>query len=130
MCSIDDSELFAIYESRERKARKPHTCAECRRDIAQGETYRLCKGMLPGFGWMQSKICAHCCVGADWLIQECRGFSLDMVREEIHEHAQEYQKTGLWRLVAGADRKWRRFDGSGLMAIPRLPPVTHMDARG
>lgn len=124
MCSIDDGERFAIYESKRRKARKPHHCSECRRQIEAGETYFWGRGLLPGDGWWATKICAHCEVGADWLVNQCGGFSFDMVREEIHEHAQDYRERGLWRLTVGMDRKWQRFDGAGLMPVPKMPPLS------
>jgi hypothetical protein len=129
MCAIDDAEIFVKWERRERKAIKPHECSECRREIAKGETYHFEKGLLSGMGWESSKRCAHCEVGARWLVEECHGYCINQVREEIHEHAQDYHAKGLWRLVVGADRKWQRFDGAGLMPIPAMPPVSAPLAR-
>src|SRR5690348_15578203 len=120
MCSIDDAEPLVSYEKWHSIARKPHTCSECRREIAKGERYLTAKGLMPGDGWWKTKQCAHCEVGADWLLKECGGWSFDMVREDIHEHAQDYRKAGLWRLTAGMRRKWQRFDGAGLMPIPKM----------
>jgi hypothetical protein len=71
------------------------------------------------------KLCQHCQIGADWLREECGGFCQDGVKEEIFEHAQDYRSLSLYRLSVGADRKWQRFDGAGLMPVPKLPPLSH-----
>jgi len=127
MCSIDDAERFVKYTTKRRKAIKPHRCHECRRDIQKGERYYFAKGLMPGYGWSQVKMCAHCEVGADWLVAECGGYCFEQVREEIREHADDYRSVGLWRLTVGMNRKWQRFGSAGLMPIPEMPPVS--DAR-
>ena len=122
MCAIDDAERCDVWNEGDKKARKPHVCSECRREIAKGETYRRIDALYDGH-WTTSRQCQHCRVGADWLSEECGGYLMDGVCEEIHEHAQEYRSLALWRLVAGADRKWKRARG-GLMPVPRMPPLT------
>lgn len=123
MCRIDDAERCAVWNQRDLVARAPHVCSECRRTIERGEPYRRIGWLFDG-GWSTSKICAHCRIGADWLNAECSGHMADGVREEILEHAEEYRDVGLWRLTAGMERKWQRFDGAGLMPVPKMPPVS------
>lgn len=130
MCSIDDAEHFVIEESGHRNARKPHVCSECRRQIEIGETYYWSRGLMSGDGWWKTKQCAHCEVGKDWLTKECGGWCFDMVREEVHEHAEDYRSFGLYRLSVGANRKWQRFDGAGLMPIPKMPPLSSPERKG
>ena len=124
MCNIDDAERCSVWDEADHRASKEWVCTECRRSIARGERYRRVAGLYEG-AWTIMRICAHCVVGANWLTAECGGYLLDGVREEIHEHAQEYRSASLWRLVVGADRKWTRFDGTGLMPIPKEPPLSH-----
>jgi hypothetical protein len=62
-------------------------------------------------------LCAHCQVGADRLQKECGGYLLEYINDEVREHAQEYGSLPLWRLVAGAGRKWRRKNGERMRAI-------------
>lgn len=123
MCSIDDAEPFAIYDNWIRPARKPHKCDGCGREIAKGEEYQFGKGLLPGDGWWKEKLCGHCLVSAQWLVAQCGGYSMGGVAEEIHEHAQDYRERGLYRLTIGTRRKWQRFDGAGLMSVPKMPAV-------
>jgi hypothetical protein len=68
-------------------------------------------------------LCAHCQVGADRLQKECGGYLLEYINDEVREHAQEYRSLPLWRLVAGAGRKWRRKNGE-LMPLPAMPPLS------
>jgi hypothetical protein len=44
-------------------------------------------------------------------------------RIRVKEHAQEYRSLSLWRLVAGAGKKWRRKNGD-LMPVPAMPPLS------
>ena len=75
-------------------------------------------------------VCSHCVVGVRWLIINCGGYIGSDVRDELREHAEEYHHTPhavpLLRLVAGMRRKWKRFDGKGMMEIPALPPPLHV----
>lgn len=124
MCAIDDAERFSIWVEDQRRAAKEHSCSECGRQIAKGETYLYTKGLMSGYGWSVAKLCAHCKVGAAWLSKECGGYLQHGVREDIREHAEEYRSAFLWRLVVGADRGWERFDKTGLMKIPTSPPLS------
>lgn len=112
----------AICETSDRKAAKEHKCSECRRVIAKGESYRLIDHLFQG-EWWHTKVCAHCQVGMRWLTKECGGFPIGAANQDVCDHAAEYHSAPLWRLVVGANRKWARFDGAGLMSIPKMPPV-------
>ena len=123
MCAIDGAERYDVYETSNRRARKPHKCGECGRPIIVGELYRSSRGLFEG-SWNTNCICAHCQIAADWLTENCAGFVDNGVYEDIHEHAEEYFAIALpiYRLCVGMRRKWVRFDGAGLMPPPRLPP--------
>lgn len=127
MCRIDDGELCDIWREAERRAAKEHKCTECGRQIAKGERYLRIEGLYDG-SWTTMRVCAHCRVGADWLRAECGGFTLDGVIDEVREHAEEYRRASLWKIVVGSSRKWRRFDGAGLMAVPTMPPLSRPSA--
>lgn len=123
MCAIDDCEPCQAYYDDDRRAAKPHRCGECNRDIAKGETYRYSKTLSDG-KWSANKTCSHCMVGQRWLSINCGGWLFSQVAEEMWEHAEEYPLLAvpLLRVKIGMQRKWKRFDGAGLMALPRLPP--------
>ena len=122
MCRIDGAERCMVIQSKDRKAAKMHLCSECGREIALGETYHYETTIFEG-SRDSSKTCAHCMVGREWLIKNCGGFIYGEVIEEIQEHGDEYPKLRLplYRVVAGARRKWQRF-GNGLMTVPKMPP--------
>lgn len=129
MCAIEYAEPCDIWnETNVRAARKPAQCSECRRTITIGEPYRHIKA-LSDRHWYTSRQCQHCCVGADWLSAECKGYMLDGVADEIREHAEEYRDAGLWRLVVGTKRRWQRPDGS-LMPVPRMPKLSNTSLKG
>ena len=121
---IEGSERCDVWEVTQPRARVEHECTECHRQIDRGEPYLRIGALFEG-QWDTMRVCQHCQVGADWLTAECGGFCTHGVREDIHEHAQEYRTAGLWRLVVGAGRKWLRFDGNGLMPVPKLPALSH-----
>lgn len=122
MCMIEDAEPCQVSRSSIVRARKPHTCEECGRQIAVGDRYlyafMVCDG--DAFG---CAACAHCQVAQSWLIENCRGFCWGSVREDIEEHIREYPDLafGLNRLRAGMKRKWAAFRSDGLLPVPRLP---------
>jgi hypothetical protein len=51
------------------------------------------------------------------------------INEEVREHAEEYRKLSLWRLVAAAGKKWRRKNGE-LMPVPAMPPPVRPRSHG
>lgn len=122
MCRIDGAERSVVIQSKDRKAIKEHRCSECRRPIAAGETYHYETTIYDGQR-DSSKTCAHCCIARQWLIKNCGGFIYGEVIEEVQEHGEEYRqlRMPLYRVVAGARRKWQRF-GGGLMPVPAMPP--------
>jgi hypothetical protein len=128
MADLSDGDFdFATHE--DRKARKEHRCGECWRTIAKGETYRLHTSCYDHYV-CTSKVCAHCQVACRWLSQNCGGWIFEAVREDIHEHVSEYPGLALplLRLEVGMRRKWRRFDGAGLMRAPVPPPNINVEA--
>jgi len=125
MCMIDEADgRLEFYNARMVIARKPHRCGECGREINRGETYHAASGKF------EDKVdtyrtCAHCRVAGEWLERECGGHLIGDIEEDIWDHCLEgVYGFDLARLVAGMRRKWQRFDGRGLMAIPRMPKLT------
>ena len=124
MCRADGADSwpeFSTYEMR--KAIKKHKCEECGRDINPGESYAYEALKFEG-EFYQHKTCQHCLVPIDWLKINCGGYIFGEVCDEIKEHAEEYSKLALplMRLVVGMKRRWRKFNGEGLMTIPQQAP--------
>jgi len=106
-----------------RKARKVHKCGECGRDIHPGERYSYTWGKWEG-DISVHKCCAHCEVLRAWLGDVCGGWIFGMVGEDFAEHARDYHRFDLWRLVAGQNRDWQHQRGpraGQLMPLPRKP---------
>jgi ribosomal protein S14 len=121
MCLIDTADCVSEFSTeRHRVARKPHTCGECGRSILARETYLDACGLADGTFWT-AKMCRHCFAVAEWLSESCNGYLHTAVIEDFREHAEG--KIGYLRAVVGARRKWSRFDGTGLMPVPILPPL-------
>lgn len=124
MCMIDNSDgPLEMCNARTVKGRKEHCCTECGRTLARGESHELVTGFFDGH-WVAYRTCAHCLVAVEWLRAECDGHIFTAVQEDIHEHLDSGYGFGLARLVAGMRRKWARFDGRGLMQIPRMPKLS------
>jgi len=101
-----------------KKARSVHTCSECERTIAAGESYAyFTAGPSEDKGWDTYHTCAHCEVACDWLTEVCSGFLHTCVQEDIEEHAKEYRRGDLYRVAVRMKRKWTKKDGR-LMPIP------------
>jgi hypothetical protein len=129
MCSIDYGERYAVYHQTCIRARKQHKCNECGRMIASGEPYRRTSGLLDG-SWTTNKVCQHCTIAANWLMDNCSGYLDRVVYEDINQHASEYRRADLWRLAVGMGRGWRRLRSDGLMQVPPQPkPIQLGDAR-
>ncbi len=120
MCAIDGGESYSNYRTKFVRARKPHKCDECNRAIPKGEVYRYAEGVMEG-GWNSHYICSHCEVPANWLLTNCHGYVHCGIQEDIEQHTEEYPALafGLYRFVVGMRRGWQRFNGEGLMPIPR-----------
>ena len=101
-----------------RTARKQHHCGECNRCIEPGERYQYVSGIWDGAP-SSHKTCTHCVQGADLLLDECDGYLFGGVIEDLRDHVSEALPWSMRaaRIVVGAKRKWRRFDGGGLMAV-------------
>lgn len=127
MCMIDDADPSDFTSERWHRAKKPHACADCRRTIEPGERYRYCalryKGQIEAH-----HTCLGCTAAEDWLRRECGGWLFGAVEEDLADHLEH----GPWsadeerqpirpsrpaRLVVAMRRKWRRFDGDGLMVM-------------
>lgn len=118
MCRVDYCDEMTVVRADEvRKARKPHRCSECSRTIDPGERYRYESLIWDGKYHVQ-KTCSGCEIGREWLRQECGGWIYGEVHEELREHLDEatvQSHYGLLRLCVAIRRKWRRFDGDGLL---------------
>lgn len=123
MCMIDGAEGVdhsQVYDIK--RSRKEHTCNECHRKIAVGSAYRRSELLMEG-SWSTFHTCEHCMVACRWLSAQCGGWLHEGVYEDIEEHVPVYRIAGLYRLKIGMQRKWRRFDGAGLMPIQKVPRV-------
>lgn len=130
MCMIDGADGCNTFSSDHfPKARKLHKCEECGRAIHIGERYHYHAWLYDGdFG--TSKMCAHCEVAGQWLQDNCGGYLVGSVWEDVEEHVSEfrYQKPAclarLMRLQIGRRRKWliKRGPNAGrLMSVPQKP---------
>ena len=122
MCFIDDGDSATVWRETSHRAAKAHKCAECSREIQPGERYWSVFAIWDGDPGTY-KTCAHCRVGQDWLKRNCGGFMHQGLLEEMEEHAEEYPHLalGLLRIKVGIRRRWRRFDGAGLMPVQHAP---------
>jgi hypothetical protein len=129
MCAIDDGERFEFCAHEIRTSRKPRRCGECGRAIRPGETYENARGKYEN-EFSTYITCAHCLRARRWLIRECNGWLYSGVYEDLFEHWNyEGIRTGeLLRLIVGMRRKWQRFDGAGLLAVPEVAERAVPDA--
>jgi hypothetical protein len=121
MCRIDYADDYGrTIDEGTRTARKTQRCTECYRDIKKGEKYNFLTSVYDG-DLRTYKTCQHCQVPAQWLFNNCSGYIFQQVSEEVLEHAEEYRRTDLARLVVSMNRKWKRFGSDQLMPVPSLP---------
>lgn len=121
MCMIDDGEHYDVFTGCFRYAAKSHACEECRREIAKGEQYSWTKGLFER-KWYEHRTCLHCYSGQSLLMAECGGYMHGGLEDDLAEHINEalpWSRQAA-RLVVGMRRKWLRFDGAALMAVPAL----------
>lgn len=123
MCRTDIDGDWACGSSKIRRARKSHKCSECERTIEPGEQYRYETCVYEGFP-SSTHICIHCEVPRSWLGTNCGTYQWGDIYADVEEHGLEYAALSLpmMRIAVGMRRKWLRFDGAGLMPIPRMPP--------
>lgn len=117
MCSIDYDRPEFYFENI-RVARKEHTCCECDRIIKIKERYQSASGQWLG-DFDVFKTCAHCMIGQIFLSKACNGWQFGGLWEDLKSHAEEYRHFGLYRMVIGMRRKWKKFKSDGLMPIPK-----------
>jgi hypothetical protein len=112
-----------IYRTKMQRAKKVRRCDECGRTIGEGEHYKYAFCVYEGHG-EQYAMCQHCAVAARWLVNNCGGFLHHGVWEDFEEHINEYPRMAfsLLRLSVARRRRWERFDRTGLMDVPALPP--------
>jgi RNase P subunit RPR2 len=125
MCMADYADdQCSIYRAKIQRTRKPRKCDECSRPIAVGERYENAFMVYEGHA-DTFVTCEHCLVGSRWLVENCGGFLHCGVWEDLEEHISEYPRLAfpLSRLKVARRRMWRRFDGTGLMAVPPVPPT-------
>lgn len=128
MCMIDNSDgPLEMYDSKIVKGRKEHRCNECGRTLLRGESHELVTGKFDGT-FVAYRTCIHCLVAVKWLRTECGGHIFTGVQEDIEEHLAEGYGLGVARLAVGMRRKWLRFDGGGLMPVPRMPKLAPASA--
>lgn len=80
-----DFETCKVYNEKDRKARKPHPCIECKRTIQPGETYKYGSGIFENKPFSHAT-CADCQSIVDAFFCEGRGFGSmwEYVREHIN----------------------------------------------
>jgi len=111
MCMIDQCDEFpSVYSSKKRRAKMTHTCDECRREIAVGETYERFDGKTDA-DWWSCKTCAHCIAARGWLTEVCGGFVFHGVRQDLEDHWEEdplYHSLTFGRVIVGIKNHWQR----------------------
>lgn len=114
MC-VDIDDPFEVFHDATRRARKPHHCCECGRDIGIGDQYWWSTGLFDGH-WSTYHQCLHCVAAAEWLLQVCRGYLFEGILEDLEEHISEnafpIRTLSLWRLAYWMRRDWRKDDGT------------------
>lgn len=100
MCTIDDSydDEPSVWRNTQRRARKPHVCATCRRTIAPGETYRVHVAIFDGYA-STDKACADCTAvidafGRDHHAQFAPGSILDGLERCVDEREAGWERWG------------------------------------
>jgi len=125
MCMIDsaDSQVRMLFEAK-LIARKAHKCRECRRAILPGERYSIERYISEG-KFHAHKVCAHCDIVRQWLLDECGGWCYTAIEDDIREHAcsGDYRAPVL-RLAVGMAWQWRTPRGR-LLPVPQVPETTH-----
>lgn len=130
MCMADyNDDRPTIYRTRNCRTRKPRKCDECGRAVSVGEIYGNSFMVYEGHG-STFVTCAHCIIGQQWLADNCGGFLHGAVWEDLEEHIGEYPTIAfpLSRLKIARQRQWQRFDQTGLMSVPAIPPT--LESRG
>ena len=87
-CVYVDMDYFApeFFVSKDRKARKAHTCCECGATINTGDNYRVESGKWEGV-FNYYKTCSACIEIRDKFF--CEGYYFEMLMELLNNHIQE-----------------------------------------
>jgi hypothetical protein len=89
VCMIDDCERAEFYHRKQVRARKPHKCSECSREIAAGELYERVVGKWEGH--VDTILaCAQCQEAREWLSVVCDGYAHGRIYEDLREHVDHY----------------------------------------
>lgn len=116
-CSCDwDHEPADPYSESEPRARKEHTCCECRGIITPGEHYQLAKGKWDG-DWQSYRTCAFCVAvrtdhcGGCWTFTTLWEDLLECYREDWKEGGETLEETKAWLLPESLKRERDQRDG-------------------
>lgn len=119
---LDCDEKAEKFTSCMPKARKPHRCCECRREIAIGETYSLENGNWEG-SWQKFRTCVDCLSIRNAFF--CGGYEYETVLEHVEEYINsangEVSSDWIMQLTPRAADKifgmiekcWKRISDSG-----------------
>lgn len=132
---IDNEDDITTLRSGTRRARKQHTCRECRRAIFPGETYHYWVDVTYG-ELSETKACAHCMATIDLgcALTGCpRAWWWDFIHDHVDEqgfvanvlddpghHLSGPDRARMLRRVVQYRRKWRQPDGR-LYPLPTVP---------
>lgn len=138
---IDDIDTVEDLAQAWRTARKPHTCAECRRTIAAGERYWAHDVVQRGLGGADDRavtwrMCAHCRLfittcdaitdcGEVWYWTSVldKDEEIGVVANALYDDGHDldaYDHRYLLRLWATARRGWRWRDGTLMDPPPNI----------
>jgi hypothetical protein len=121
MANLGDSPEFNVEKIR--KAVKKHVCSECSREILRGEKYMYASGKYEGMLYT-SKMCLHCTIGANWLLDRCHGYMYGAIANDIEEHLFDNvlddpeEKIWVENIHEGMCKKWKTESGE-LMPVPK-----------
>lgn len=124
MCMLHDGvEMCAIWNEKDFRARKDHTCDECGRTIPKGEIYTRISALAPGDGWSNAKFCRHCQKIANWLIENCDGYLMGCIAQDFIDHMDQFQWSSQMRAVWGLQNQWRRTNGELMQPPVYIAPL-------
>ena len=103
-------------------ARVEHCCEECGRTIDKGERYSRTAAVWWG-EFFTNVACLHCAIARFIVRAGCDYYYNEGFYGGLAYHLHECDDRDVWmlRLHVGVARRWQRFDGNGLMDLPRNP---------
>lgn len=113
MCRVDYAEPCDVFNQVARKARYQQSCGECGCAIMPGSRYEFVSMLYEGH-WSTARTCLDCFAGRDWLTEECGGYIVGEVLDELLEHHREGEygeqsPITLLRLIVGMQRRNPRY---------------------